>query len=79
MLPESMILPEVLHSVRVVRTNNSTRGILLTMAIIVSRIVKFILLYCHLAILTVTGRQLRAVSFAIVRDGVDFGFSRLGS
>ena len=78
MLPESMILPELFHFGRVVRTNNPTRDILLTMAMIVARMAKFILLYCHLAIPTVTGRQSREVSFGIIRDGVDYGFSRLG-
>ena len=78
MLPESMILPEVFYLGRAVRTNNPTRGILLTMAMIVSRMAKFIRLYCHLAIPTVTGRQSRAVTFGIIRDGVDYGFSRLG-
>ena len=78
MLSESMILPEVLYFGLFVGTNNQTRDILLTMAMIVARLARFILLYCRLAIPTLSGRQSTALSFGIIRDGVDYGFSRLG-
>ena len=74
MLSESMILREVLCFGRVVRANNPTRDILLMMAMIVARMARFIHWYCRLTIPTVIGRQSRAVSFGIVRDGVDYGF-----
>ncbi len=60
MLSESMILPEVLYFGRFVRANTQIRDILLTMAMIVARVEKLVLLDCRLSIPTVAGRKYRA-------------------
>ena len=78
MLSESMIFPEVLYFGCFIWANNPTRDILFTMAMIVARVARFILLDFRLAIPPVAGRETRVVLFGTIRDGVDCVFSRFG-